>query len=152
MLNYDFFISYKWSNHATQAKALKEIVESFGFSAWLDVDHPFQSVKMALQEDNDRALVEHLKTAMESCRYVLFFETFAKVAMQVGGRSTRVLSWHERELNMAGLQKLIVLYDGSFLKKIAFGKSQKFSEYENLHEAFRIVQLAVSGSNCDLWN
>ena len=147
MADYDFFISYKWTTYSEPAKELLDIARSRGFTAWLDVEHPFQTKG----HGSDEALARHLKNAMDSCRYILFFETFATMAMQIGGSPIRVTSWQERELGMAATEKLITLYHGASPRSIGFGTSPNLHEYRELSDAFKIIETAITDKSRYLW-
>lgn len=144
---YDFFISYKWDKFSEQSKELLNIVRSRGFEAWLDVENPFQEEVNGYSE----ALAAHLVKAMESCRFVLFFETFAVMAKQVGGPDIRVTSWQERELDMANSEKLITLYHEAVPKSIGFGTSTKLHEYQDLSDAFTMIESAIIDTTSHFW-
>jgi hypothetical protein len=150
MESYDFFISYKWSKYSAQAKVLRDIATSRGFTAWLDIDHPFQ-VEGQESHDSDESLARHLKNAMDSCRYILFFETFAVMAMQMGGPSIRIISWQEREFGMVDSDKLITLYHGASPRNIGFGSSTKLHEYKELSDAFAMIQEAIADKAHQFW-
>jgi hypothetical protein len=63
MERWDIFISYKWNTYAEEAKTLKTIAVGRGFTAWLDVDHPFQTARYA-SEELDVALVDRRRSAI----------------------------------------------------------------------------------------
>jgi|SRR5579859_937676 len=150
MANYDFFISYKWSTYANEAAELKSIADSRGFTSWIDVEHPFQTDPSNSRQP-DVELGRHLLAAIGSCRYILFLETFATIAKQIGGPDVRVISWQERELGMTTSEKLITLYHGSTPKQIAFGSSRRMSPYQDLQDAFELVEEAISNPSSGLW-
>jgi len=151
MGTYDFFISYKWSTYAPQAKELRNIARKNGYRTWLDIDHDFQP-PAGSPTRSDEALAKHLKDAIASCSYILFFETFATMAMQVGGPPIRVTSWQERELGFAASKKLITLYHGASPKALGFGSSMKLHEYRDLEDAFTMIKSAISNSTGGLWS
>ncbi len=151
MSQYDFFISYKWKTYAPQARGLKAIVTQHGFSAWIDVEHPFQQSESGSPQSN-QALAQHLLQAMNSCRNVLFFETYATMAMVVNGPSVRVTSWQENELGMAAAQKLIVLYHGASPRTLGFGLSKKLYEYQELDDAFAMIKEAIANPAGPYWS
>ena len=143
MPNYDFFISYKWSRYAKEAAELKSISEIRGYTSWIDTEHPFQTDPTNFS-GSDAAIGQHLLAAMSTCRYVLFLETYATMAMVIGGPPVRVVAWQERELGMAAVEKLITLYHGSSHKQIAFGSSSRVFTYQTLRGAFELVEDAIS--------
>jgi len=150
MSEYDFFISYKWNRYSAEARALKAIAEERGFSAWIDVEHPFQASELGSHE-SDAALAGHLRGAMESCRYVLFLETHATMARAVGGPSIRITTWQERELGMAASEKLITLYHGSSPRTLGFGTSPRLHNYRELLDAFAMIETAISDPSGEYW-
>jgi hypothetical protein len=150
MSQYDFFVSYKWKKYAPEARALKAIAERHGFRAWIDVEHPFQQSESGSPE-SDQALARHLLQAMNSCRYVLFFETYATLAMVVNGPPVRVISWQENELGMAAAGKLIVLYHGASPRTMGFGLSRRLHEYQELQDAFAMIKEAIVNPAGPYW-
>lgn len=66
-------ISCAGTKYSAEASALKAIAEERGFSAWIDVEHPFRTPPGS--RESDQAQARHLLGAMESCCYILFFET-----------------------------------------------------------------------------
>ncbi len=150
MSQYDFFISYKWKMYAPEARTLKAIAERHRFHAWIDKEHPFQQSE-AGSPGSDKALAEHLRKAMNSCRYVLFFETYATMAMVVNGPPVRVTSWQENELGMAAAEKLIVLYHGASPRTMGFGLSHKLQQYQELEDAFAMIEEAIADPAGPYW-
>ncbi len=150
MHRYDFFISYKRKKYAAEARALKANAEQRGFVAWIDVEHPFQASESGSLE-SDEALARHLRDAMKSCRYVLFFETYATMAMVVGGPPIRVTTWQEHELGMAASEKLVTLYHGSSPRTLGFGASPRLHGYQELEDAFVMIETAITDPTRQLW-
>ena len=150
MSQYDFVISYKWKKYAPEARALKAIADRQGFRSWIDVEHPFQESEAGSQQSTE-ALAEHLRKAMASCRYVLFFETYATMAMVVNGPPVRVISWQENELGMAAAEKLIVLYHGASPRTLGFGLSTKLHQYQELEDAFAMIKEAIANPAGAYW-
>jgi len=150
MSQYDFFISYRWKKYAPEAQALKPIAKRNGLRSWIDVEHPFQESEAGSGE-SDTALAEHLRKAMVSCRYVLFFETYTTMAMVVNGPPVRVISWQENELGMAVAEKLIVLYQGASPRMLGFGLSAKLHQYQQLEDALAVIQKAIENPAGPYW-
>jgi hypothetical protein len=146
MTDYDFFISYKWDKFSGQAKELLDIARSRGFTAWLDVEHPFQKEGHGSIE----ALAAHLMNGLESCRYILFFETFAIMAKQVGGliSESRVgrnanLAWQIRRNSSHSIMGL--------LREVSGGTSTKVYEYRELTDAFTMIETAITDTASYFW-
>lgn len=148
--SYDFFISYKWAAYASKAKVLRDLVASHGYRAWLDVDHPFQASDNR-SSTSDGELAAHLRRAIDSCQYVLFFETFATLARQIGGPTIRVTSWQEQELGIAAASQLITLYHGADPRNMGFDLSTRLHRYADLDAAFQLVRSAISKPSGPLW-
>jgi hypothetical protein len=131
MQRYDFFVSCKHAMHSTEAHEIKRILNDRGYTAWIDTE---QSHK----EMADGELTEHLLRALEACSYVVFFETYAQMAMQIGGPEIRVYSWQERELGMTNIDRIAILYHSQ--SKLAFGKKPQFFVYNSLDEAVDLIE------------
>lgn len=144
MHDYDFFISYKWAKYKAEAGQILEILKLKGYSAWIDQEHPFEVGPEASSAEADRKLAEHLRRGMESCDYVIFFETSTQMAMVMNGPSRRVNGWQERELDMAEARRLIVLYHSSKPPVLTFGQNKNTFEYKDLNEAFGVILKGIS--------
>lgn len=144
---YDFFISYNWARFAGEAIAMKGIVESRGYSAWLDVDQPFGP---GCDEEGDTALGQRLREALADSRYVIFFEASMTVAAVVGGPPQRVIGWQEWELDMAEAERLIVLYHTAAPSRLAFGLDLALHPYASLDQAFGLVEIWLAEREEDL--
>src|SRR5690349_21370009 len=103
MAQYDFFVSYRWGMYSDAAAEMASHARSLGYSVWIDRENPPETT-------TDAGLAAHLRNGIESCRYVIFFETAIRSTAVVNGPSIREISWQERELGMAEAARLIVLY------------------------------------------
>ncbi len=139
MHEYDFFISYKWKKYKAEAEQMLRLARRFGYSAWIDHEHPFEVESDASQEEADRQLAEHLRRGMESCAYVIFFETYTELAATVNGPGQRVIGWQERELDMAEAKRLIALYHSAEPPFLTFGHNKDAFDYGSLEEAFGLI-------------
>ncbi len=130
----DFFVSYsRRLGYFPEAHQLKHILETRNYSVWIDSEH------MVSKEMTQSGLACHLADALRSCRYVVFFETAAQLAAQVGGDPVRVWSWQEFELDL--VDRVIFLYHRQL--SVAFGKSSKLHRYETLDEAADLVEAGI---------
>jgi hypothetical protein len=132
---FNFFVSYKWATHEGNAKRVAEIAKARGYTVWLDKEQ----IKGEKLEDSE--LASRLRKALDSCDFVIFFETYATLAMQVGGPPIRTVSWQERELAMADALRLITLYHSNC--RLCFGLSRATHEYKSFDEAMRLIEEAL---------
>ena len=134
MVGYDFFVSYKHAVHSDVAHEIKSVLADRGYAVWIDTEQS--------QDEMSRGeLAEHLRKALEACRHVVFFETYAQMARQIGGPDVRVYSWQERELGMANIDRIVALYHNQ--SKLAFGKQQQFYSYGSLDEAVNLIEEGI---------
>jgi hypothetical protein len=115
-----------------------EILRRNGYSAWIDQEHLFE-LDEAGPTNAERKLAEHLRKAMQTCNYVIFFETYAQLAAVMNGPSQRVKSWQEHELDIAEAERIIVLYHGSKPPVLTFGQNKNVFGYIDLDEAFDLI-------------
>jgi len=134
---HDFFISYKWTTYRDESRRMASIVTSRSYSAWVDWENP------PAEGRSDEALATHLQTALQSCRYIIFFETSTTMAAQVGGPSVRIPSWQEYELSQAEASKLIVLYHSQDPPRLSFGRNRVLCPYHSLEDAMDQIVEAV---------
>ena len=139
MKEYDFFISYKWAKYKVEAIQMLDIVKQRGYSAWIDKEHPFEVDPEIPSDLTDKRLAEHLRKGMESCKYVLFFETYAQLVMVMNGPCEREKGWQEHELDMAEAERVIVFYQSLKPPVLTFGQNRNVFEYTNLDGAFDLV-------------
>jgi TIR domain-containing protein len=137
MAEYDFFISYKWEKYSEEARELAELLRSHDYTAWLDVDHFLDTTSYAI-------IAKQLSEAMKSCRYVIFFETYTKMAAVKNGTPVRVVGWQERELTYADARRLIVLYHGHDPSRISLGLNRSMCPYHDLKDALEQIESAVA--------
>ncbi|MBS7806151.1 hypothetical protein [Variovorax sp. PCZ-1] len=133
-----FFISYRWAQYKSEAKALFELAKSQGFSCWIDQENLFVPEQGSTQSNN-LLLANHLSNAMSSCDYVIFFETVMQLMLVMNGRPQRHLSWQEQELGMAEQKRLVTLYHSSAPRSLAFGVSDSSEHYRDLAHALEIT-------------
>jgi TIR domain len=133
--DFDFFVSYKWAQHAENARMVTEIAKKRGYTVWLDKE------QIKDEELTDSELAERLRNALNACCFVIFFETYGQMAMQMGGPPVRVVSWQERELTMAEASRVITLYHSS--KLLCFGLSRTTHEYQSFAQAMDFIEEAL---------
>jgi hypothetical protein len=139
---FDFFISYRWKMYAEEARTLKMLLEEHDCTCWLDVNNPFVEDSFS-SETRDAQLALHLRTAMNECDQVLFFETASDLLRQIGGPTLRDTSWQEKELSMADQDRLITIYDSASPSWLGFGKEQVAVVYSGLREAAEKIKARV---------
>lgn len=137
MAEYDFFISYRWNMYSNEAQEMAKVARSRGYSVWIDRENPPLAT-------TDQVLAEHLRGAIASCSYIIFFETTAQVVAQVNGPSIREYCWQERELDYAEARQLAVLYHGHRPPLIGFGINRNLCPYDGLSDAFGQVEKAMA--------
>jgi hypothetical protein len=135
-MEFDFFISYKWDTYRPQALDLRFILAQRGYRVWIDEEQGRDDL-------SDHELGTFLRRAMDSCRYIIFFETHTEVLAVVGGPSVQASpSWQERELEFAQAMRVIVLYHSSL--RLSFGPSGVSHPYASLDEAADLIEQAIA--------
>lgn len=161
MENHDFFISYRWGTYDTEAHEMTVLARSRGYTVWIDREN-------LPKETTDEGLASHLRAALESCRYVIFFETSARMAAVANfpeeivvasefpletsawmaavenGPPVRDLSWQEHELDFTESCRLIVLYHSQNPPRISLGTNRNLCAYRDLDDALTQIERAIS--------
>lgn len=137
MKTYDFFISYRWGRYDDEAVAIAALARSRHYSVWIDGENA------PAQEASAHELASHLRTAMRSCRSVIFFETSGRMAAVINGPAVRDISWQERELEFAEAAQLIVLYHSADPSRYGLGINRNLCPYYNLADALDKIEVGM---------
>lgn len=133
-----FFISYKWERFTESALEMAEIARSREYQVWIDREN------LPADGLSDAELATRLKAALADCDYVIFFETYTKMAVVMNGPNVRVESWQEKELRMSEAQRMIVLYHGQNPRGLTLGRNRIVCTYKSLDEAMSLVEKGIA--------
>ena len=119
---------------------MRSLLGEVGYSCWLDIENPpVEDGEFSISRDAQLGM--HLRTAMQRCKFVLFFEASAALSLQVGGRSIHCTRWQERELRMSEQDRLVVLYHSANPPVLGFGRDRHTVEYRSFYEAIEKIML-----------
>lgn len=135
-MKYDFFVSYRWGKYDAEARQISTLAKLRGHRVWIDREQ-------ITEEMSDRELANHLRSTLASSRFVIFFETSARLTQYVSGPPVRDRSWQEYELETAEASRLIVLYHSLSPPRIGFGRSRRLHSYVDFSDAWELIESSL---------
>jgi hypothetical protein len=141
--NYDFFISYKWKGYSQEAEEMYTLARRRGYKVL--IDHDWIDEHQVRKKLPDKKIAEPLLWALGSCKYVIFFETYAQMVMVANGPSELAKSWQGYELEQikADGRRVVVLYHGGSPRVLIYGLNRSLFEYSDLKDALDKIAKAI---------